>query len=305
MPDAGWGQRLAWRAEAAAVYGVWGLMRALPPVWASGLCGAVARTVGPWLPVSRVARDNLRRHLPELPDSALPAVIRGVWDNLGRTVGESPHLETLLRDRVTVIGGEHIHAARESGAPVLFVSAHIANWELVPATPAREGMASHVVYRAINNPYIDALVRRWRAPYVRSLLPKGASGARALARVVRAGDPAGLLVDQKANDGIAVPFLNGEAMTAPAVALMARHFKAQVVPLRARRLPGVRFEVIVEPPLPVPHTEDRDADILALMTAINARVAAWVRDTPEQWLWLHRRWPKSDSHAIGPKTGSN
>jgi KDO2-lipid IV(A) lauroyltransferase len=146
-----------------------------------------------------------------------------------------------------------------------------------------------VVYRAPNNPWADALLRRFRdAPLS---IPKGPEGARALLRLIRAGGHAGILVDQKMNDGIPVPFFGRTAMTAPAVAQLGLRQGCVLVPSRTERLNGARFRITLYPPLDLHPTGDRVADELAVMTRINRLIEGWIRDHPEQWLWLHRRWP--------------
>jgi KDO2-lipid IV(A) lauroyltransferase len=100
-----------------------------------------------------------------------------------------------------------------------------------------------------------------------------------------------MLVDQKLNDGIPVPFFGRDAMTAPALAILALRFDCSVVPIRMVRLNGARFRMISEPPLPLPKTGNAEADRRTLMIAVNQVVERWIREHPEQWLWVHRRWP--------------
>jgi len=100
-------------------------------------------------------------------------------------------------------------------------------------------------------------------------------------------------VDQKMNDGIAAPFFGRPAMTAPALAMFARHFDLPVIPVRVVRVAPARFRLICEAPMHFPRTEARDADILRITTTVNATLERWVRHDPAAWLWLHRRWPKS------------
>lgn len=101
-----------------------------------------------------------------------------------------------------------------------------------------------------------------------------------------------MLVDQKMTDGIAVPFFGRDAMTAPALAQFALKYDAPIIPVRSERLEGARFRITFYPELKTPKTGDRHADILAIMTNVNASMESWIRERPEQWLWLHRRWPK-------------
>jgi KDO2-lipid IV(A) lauroyltransferase len=283
------GRRLRYLAEAAAVWLVFALARLLPRTRASALGGAIARTIGPALPVSRVARRNIARALPGLDAPAVAAIVRGVWDNLGRTIAEYPFLGAIdtrdARGPVAIVGMEHLESLRATGKSIVFVSAHFGNWELLPQTAGQHGLPLHLVYRQANNPYVERLIRRCRGAVRGTYHPKGAEAARGLLQAIRAGESIALLADQKMNDGIAVPFFGRAAMTAPAIADLAIRFGLAVVPVRVERAVGGRFRVIVEPPL------TGYADAAALMAAINARFEDWIRAQPDHWLWLHRRWP--------------
>jgi KDO2-lipid IV(A) lauroyltransferase len=126
---------------------------------------------------------------------------------------------------------------------------------------------------------------------VNALIPKGPAGARLLLRSLKGGKHLGMVVDQKMNDGIAIPFFGRDAMTAPALAELALRFDCPVVPVRVERLEGARFRITIDPPLDLDVTGERRADITAAMVKVNALIESWVREHPEQWLWLHNRWP--------------
>lgn len=273
------------------------LSRTLGPRVASDLGGWLARRVGPLLPVSRVARANLARALPELDAAARRRVVRGMWDNLGRTVAELPHLGAL---RWEIEGAEHLAPLAQRGGPAILVSGHLANWEVLPPALAGLGIRMGSVYRAADNAAVDALVNRLRAEAggpgeeALPLFPKGATGARAAMRHLSAGGVLGMLADQKLNDGIPVPLLGHVAMTALAPAALALRFRCPLIPGRVQRLGACRFRLVVEPPLSLPEEGgDRQAAVAAVTAAINDRLSAWIRERPAEWLWLHRRWPEA------------
>jgi KDO2-lipid IV(A) lauroyltransferase len=267
-----------------------GLLRLLPVDWASALGGAVARALGPRLPVSEQARRNLRRALPALDNAGIERTVRAVWDNLGRVAAEYPHLRSLGARRVDVIGIEHIDRLRDDGKPGICFSGHLGNWELLPVVAAQYGVALSNVYRAANNRHVDRLLRILR-PDSAELIPKGSAGARQMIAALGRGAHLGMLVDQKMNDGIAVPFFGRPAMTAPALAQLALKYDCPVLPGRVERIGGAHFRLIVEPPLALPRSGDRQADTLALTEAVNRHLERWIAEQPGQWLWLHRRWP--------------
>lgn len=286
------GRRLRYIAETAGVLVVYGLFRALPIDWASAAGGWIGRNLGPHLGLSRRARRNLALVMPELTPADVDRIVADMWDNLGRFAGEMPHIARLDPDggRVEVVGLEHVRSAATEPEGCIFFSGHLANWELLPILARHHGIELESVYRAANNPWIDRMIQNIR---VGALHPKGAQGARRAVAGLRAARPLALLVDQKMNDGIAVPFFGRPAMTATALVDLARKFKIPAYPARIERLDGVRFRITVLPPIRFEAGPDRHADLEAGMTKVNALLEEWIRARPAQWLWLHRRWPES------------
>jgi Kdo2-lipid IVA lauroyltransferase/acyltransferase len=286
---AGWRHRI----EAAGARLFFGIMSALPLDAASAVGGALARLVGPRLPISGRARRNLSDALPELTPQERRRVIALMWDNLGRVAAEYPHLARIdvfrAAARVEVRGLGELEAALAAGRQVIMFGAHLGNWELAPLAAGQYGLDMTHLYRAANNPLVDRMIAQFRGGGV--FAPKGAAGSRRAFAALRRGGHLAMLVDQKLNDGIAVPFFGRPAMTAPALALLALHFDCVVLPVRVERRRGARFRLTVYPPLPAARSGDRAGDVAALMTEVNRTLEAWIRERPEQWFWLHRRWP--------------
>jgi KDO2-lipid IV(A) lauroyltransferase len=291
---------LAHRVEAVLAQAGLALFRALPPAAASNVAGAVARTIGPLIGVSKTADKNLRAAMPELDEKARRRIVAEVWENLGRTVAELAHIgnlhETASGPGYRVTGWEHVAAALPGlSGPSLILTGHIGNWEMIPPAAYARGMDLAFMYRAASNPLVDNMILRLReANFQRRVImfAKGASGARgAYAHLMRGGH-LGLLNDQKLDNGIAAPFFGRDAMTAPALASFALKFRCPVFPVHVVREGPARLNVIFEPPMPLPDTGDKQADVLALTTTANAILERWIREVPGSWLWLHRRWPK-------------
>ena len=280
--------------QALPAYLGFALIRLIPLDIASAMGGFLGRTFGPRLGITRRARRNLIAAFPEKSTEEIEDIVRGMWDNLLRTAFEFPHLHRLsfgdAGAHVEVVGDHYIDNLREDGEPGIFFSAHIANWEISPLSVTRRNLPIDLVYRAPNNPLMEGLFRR-RHLGMGELIPKGAPGARRVIALLKKGRHLGMLVDQKMNDGIAVPFFGRDAMTAPALAQFALKFDLPVVPSRIERLNGARFRITHYPPLELPRTGNHKADILAIMTEVNRIMESWIRERPEQWLWLHNRWP--------------
>ena len=155
-------------------------------------------------------------------------------------------------------------------------------------------------YRAASDVRIDRLIQAMRQHAngpASTMFAKGAGGARGALHHLENGGSLGLLIDQKMNDGISVPFFGRPAMTAPALAQLARRFRLPVLPVYVVRLEPQRFRLVCEAPLPIRYTADRAADVRALSAAANATLERWIRARPGAWLWLHRRWPKDCPRA--------
>ena len=282
--------------QAVTAVVVYTVFRILPIDMASALGGWLSRTIGPHLGISRRAVKNLRAAFPEKSETDIAAIVRGMWDNLGRVVGEYPHIKAITRNagrggRVEIIGAEYIDAVRPDDKPGIFFSGHLANWEIFALTASAIGFDYAQVYRAPNNWIISWLIQQVRRLPPEKQIPKGAEGARKAISTLKAGGEIGMLVDQKMNDGIAAPFFGRNAMSPPAVAQLGLRYNCVVVPAQLERTGGCHFRLTFFPPMELIETGDRRADTLAMVTKVNEMLESWIRQRPEQWLWLHRRWP--------------
>lgn len=283
---------------AAPVYAMFTACRLLPIGVASALGGWIGRTLGPRVGASRRADANLKLVMPELSAEERRRIIRDMWDNLGRVITEFPHLTALLRretrapNRIRIEGRENVEAARAGGRGVVLAVTHFGNWEISPIAAVMLGLPLTAFYRPLKNRPVDALLRRIRESLGTRLLEKRmeGSGAKQALSILRDGGVLGMFVDQRYTGGLDLPFFGRDALTSPAAVALAYHLRCDVVPVRFERRGGARFDVVLEPPLALPRTGDRAADIEAATRVLNERIEAWVRARPEQWLWLHKRW---------------
>ncbi len=282
--------------EAAGFFAVMGLFRVLGLNNASAFGGWIGRTFGPRVPPANRARLNLKIAFPDMPEEEIERTVRGMFDNLGRTLAEYAHIPKIAANPeayVEVSGMEHVESARAEGKGVLFVSGHFANWELMPLALKQAGGRGAEVYRAPNNPIIDDWLIKLRARYIFPVqVPKGSEGGRALIKVVRAGEEIAMLIDQKMNDGIPVPFFGRDAMTAPAAAALSIRYKMPIVTARMERVSGTKFRLVAYAPPNLPTTGDLNMDTYNLCVWLNKFLEEAITARPDQWLWLHQRWGK-------------
>ncbi len=287
------GQTLRYGAEASVFLLFMGVFRLIGLDAASALGGFIGREIFARTGATRRARENLMRAFPEKSVTEIDAIIRTMWDNLGRTVAEYAHLDKFdlkgPSPRITVDNIELAEAIR--GKSVLILSGHFANWEIMPIAAARFGLDGAIVYRPPNNPYVDRYISWARgAKGFKEQISKH-NGTKRIFTLLRSGRAILLLADQKTNEGIPAPFFGREAMTTPAPAALALKLKVPIVFASNKRTGGAHFRMTVHPPLLFAPSGDHDADVKALTVAINARLEEMVRADPGQWLWIHRRWP--------------
>jgi Kdo2-lipid IVA lauroyltransferase/acyltransferase len=290
---------LADRSGAMLMRMVWRVAAALPPAQASHLGAAILGRSGPWIRKQRMLTGNLRIAFPDWPESRIAATARASWASLGRVIAEFPHLGELMAPgeaaRVEVVDETRLLARAARGQPVVMASGHFANWELLAGAASRHGVPLTVVHAARANPLVEALVDAHRQALGCAFLERRES-VLAMRRHIRAGRSIGVLLDQRYEDGEPVPFFGRPALTATAPALLAVRHDLPFAPVRAERLEGCRFRITVEPALRPDRTLGAPRAIaLDLMTRLNRRFEAWIRERPEQWLCIKRRWPKPSS----------
>ncbi|WP_420403624.1 lauroyl acyltransferase [Nisaea sp.] len=287
-------KKLRFRLEAWLVRGLLVVLRQLPLDLSSRLGGAVLRCVGPMLPAHRVARRNLEQAFPEKGSAEIARILSGMWDNLGRTAGEYPHHARIGREageRVEIRGTDFIEALAAQPRPVIFFSAHLANWEIMPIVGALHGVYLNSVYRRPNNPYLASVFEDRLTHPEMKLIAKGPSAGRELLRVLRNNRPVAMLIDQKLREGIPVTFFGQDAMTPSAFAEFALKLGCDVIPTRIERLGGAHFRLSVLPALEKPNTGDHAEDVRRLTQAATSLIEEWIRERPSEWFWVHKRWP--------------
>lgn len=289
--------RLRYLAEAALFFAFMALFRVLGVDRASALGGFIGRNILARTGITGRARENLVAAYPEKTRKEIDTILAEMWDNLGRTIAEYPHLDAFRikgdNPRIIVENTERLDAALATGKGIIFMSGHFANWEVMPITAIDYGIKGGTVYRPVNNPYVDRwMVKQRTTNGPREVVSKGAHGTRRIFTLLRGGKSIFILVDQKTNEGIPVPFFGRIAMTTPAPAVLALKLGAVLLPVSNARDGGARFRVTIHEPIPVTPAGDHDRDVLVLTRQINDEIEKYVRARPSQWLWIHRRWPK-------------
>lgn len=287
-------QDLIWRLEALA-YGLYAALVRLFPIDAVSDFGAfVFKRLGPMTSTHRVAEINIRIAFPQADDAEVKRLLEAQWDAAGRWAMEFPILDKIIADptRVEVVNSGRLTEIAQSDRPVVFISGHFSSFEIMPAVIIHSGVTCQITYRATNNPYVDEAIKLSRFRYgVRLFAPKGGDGARELLRALARGESVALMNDQKFNGGVAAPLFGVIARTAPGPSSFALRYGVPLQPMSVQRTHKARFRVVVHDPIHLDNTGDRNADIEAGVQRVNAFMEERIRERPEEWFWVHKRWP--------------
>lgn len=260
----------------------------------SNLASSIARFVGKKISVQNLAYRNLSKALPNLSEENKQKIIDEMWDNLGRIVGEFPHVTKMSGNEINQI----IEASPETLSNLenlknggIIVSGHIGNWELGPKFLIKHGINVATVYRPLNNPRVEKMTASMRK--VEMIEKNTSQGNRRIIEVVKKGGVVIILADQKVSEGEPVKFFHDDAITTTSIARMALRYNVPIIPARIIRLNNkTKFRAEVEKPLAIPDVADVNLAILNLTRAINSKLEQWIAEYPAQWFWVHDRWKK-------------
>jgi KDO2-lipid IV(A) lauroyltransferase len=265
---------------------------------AAGLFAAVLRTVGPWLPEHRVGRANLVAAFPDKPPAEIERILRGVWDNLGRVAAEFAQVDRICegdaenRPYLSYTPGtaDRFRQMRDDGKPALIFAAHLANWELPAIVAAADGLDTLVLYRRPNLAAAANVIVGIRENHMGELVPTSVLAPMRLMRGLEANRHVAMLVDQHYVRGVNVTFFGRTCTANPLIAVLARGSNCAIHGTRVIRMPDGRFQADLTDAITPPRDAEGKIDIQGTMQAITTVVEQWVREYPDQWLWLHRRW---------------
>lgn len=272
--------------EATVVYLLMGLFKILPVERASALGGRIGRTVAYRFSVTRKAKRHITDSL-HTDINETSRIAKAMWDNLGRLFAEYPHLPELYMTKSELVGIENLgNLPTTPHTPAIFFSGHLANWEISAPSLRQQHIDVDLIYRAPNNPYVKKILDRCRSmDGTLRTYPKSSQGMRQVMTALKEGRRIGILIDQKYNQGIEVPFFGKPAMTSLAFIQLAKKFNCPLIPVQVERIDNsAKFRVTVHKPL------DLSKDDHTLITEAHTLLEGWIRNAPANWLWVHKRW---------------
>jgi KDO2-lipid IV(A) lauroyltransferase len=280
-----------------------GLLRAtryFDPIKTANLFGRITGLIGPLLREQRIGRANLTAAFPEKSPEEIETILAGVWNNLGRLGAEFAHLDHIWEhdpkypesSRIEIEPRTHELFAqlRLDGKPALIFASHLGNWELPALAAVAHGLDAAILYRRPNIASADRIIQEIRAVKMGTLIPAGRDAPLRLAEALQNGQHIAMLVDQYLTNGVEVNFFGRKTKANPMLARLLRQVECPIHGVRIIRLPGHRFRAeLSEEVQPVRDTSGQ-IDIQGTTQAVTSVVEGWIREYPDQWLWVHRRW---------------
>jgi KDO2-lipid IV(A) lauroyltransferase len=294
------GLKLLWSLEAAFMGLLLRFGRLLTPDAASAAGAWLGRRFGPGTDKTRLIQRNLRLAFPDKTDAELDSLLTDIWGNLGRILAEYPHLGTICGSeaerRLEYVVADDIQVFENPHKPAVFVSAHLANWELAAGAIAHRGVPLNVVYTRLQNPGLDRMLYRARLALGCGLVERDGA-ARQLMRSLKQGTSVGLIVDQRVDGGAPVPFFGHEMLTSITPAQLALRFDCELIPVQIQRIENARFRAIFHSPVRAAADLADDRKVLEMTEKINNLFEQWIGERPQEWMCTKRRWPK---HLMKP-----
>jgi Kdo2-lipid IVA lauroyltransferase/acyltransferase len=287
-------------AVGALTFGLLRTARYFDPIKTADLFGKIARRIGPLLREDRIGRANLTAAFPEKPPAEVETILAGVWDNLGRLGAEFAHLDhiwehdpahpELSRIEIQPRTHELFAQLRLDGKPALIFFCHLGNWELPAVAAVAHGLDAAILFRRPNSASANRVIEELRQVKMGTLIPAGRDAPFKLAEALQKGQHVAIQVDQWFTNGVEVTFFGRKTKANPTLARLLRQIECPIHGVRIIRLPGHRFRAELSEEVQPVRDASGQIDVQGTMQAITSVVEGWVREYPDQWLWLHRRW---------------
>jgi len=275
------------------------MMRRTDPDRTADFAAASMRRIGPWLRGHRTARANLTAAYPEKSAAQIEQILSGMWDNLGRLGVEYANLDRLVAsetggesDRIVFTPGtlDRLARLRDDGKPGLFFTSHLANYEVGAIASTRHGLDTAVLYRPPNLGPMTEQIVAMRANTMGQIISAGPDSVWKIRDALKRGMHVAMLVDQHFAQGPDVMFFGRPCKVNPMPARFAELFACPVHGVRAIRLPQNRIALEMTEELTMPRDAAGKVDVQGAMQGITSIIESWIREHPEQWPWLQRRW---------------
>ena len=257
----------------------------------SFISGKLFELIGPLFRSKDVIKKNISRAFPKINTQEMQNIKKSMWNNYGRTLSEYIFLKDFRNEKfdsnINIRGKEILELVRKEKSPVIFISGHFANFELMAMQLERSGINLVSIYRPLNNIFLNVFMEKIRKKYIcKEQIKKGTSGVRDLLKLFKNGYSIALMIDQRVSEGIKCKFFNDKAFTTTIPAQFIKKFNCKVIPIYIERVNDINFNIEIENPIEFL----KDTSTETITRDLNSRLEKMILKNPGQWIWSHNRW---------------
>jgi|TARA_B110001452_G_scaffold125183_1_gene103837 KDO2-lipid IV(A) lauroyltransferase len=258
---------------------------------ASYTSSKIVSFIGPFFRSKDLIKSNILKAFPNLKDSEVNKISKNMWANYGRILAEYIFIkkfrESKSNENIIIQGQEILDKVKDNNEPVIFISGHFNNFELMAMHIEKSGINLATIYRPLNNRFLNVVMERIRNKYIcKNQIKKGISGTKKLLTFFKNGSSIALMIDQRVSQGIKSNFFNHGAFTTTIPAQFVKKFKCKVIPIYIERIKDVDFKLTIHNPLEYSFNDTIESITLEL----NIQIEKMILKNPEQWIWSHNRW---------------
>ena len=258
---------------------------------ASNIGGLIGSKIGPLFKSKKITENNLKNYSPNIDSQSVKNIMNKMWKNYGRIFAEYIFIKDFrsgkLEKNLKVNGLEYLGQIKKSKKPVIFVSGHFNNFELMAMQIEKYGINLAAVYRPLNNIFLNKTMEKIRKNFIcKNQIKKGISGLREILIFFKKNTSIAMMIDQRVTEGIKCNLFNKPAYTTTIPAQIIKKFNCPVVTVYIERKNEVNFEMTVDKPI---YFEEND-NLEKITKNLNLWLEKMISKNPEQWIWTHNRW---------------
>jgi len=258
---------------------------------ASFISSKITSFFGPFFRSKNLIKSNVLKALPNINQNEIEMMSNNMWGNYGRILAEYVFIKDFRKskfnNRIKVDGQDILERIKKNDEPVIFVSGHFNNFELMALHIEKSGINLAAIYRPLNNKFLNFIMERVRKKYIcKNQIKKGISGTKELLTFFKKKTSIALMIDQRVSQGIKSKLFNEECFTTTIPAQFIKKFKCKVVPIYIERIFDTNFQLTIHEPITYSDIET----IESITTNLNSLLEKMILKNPEQWIWTHNRW---------------
>ena len=258
---------------------------------ASTVSDKIFSLIGPFFRSKKLIKSNILKAIPNLNEEKIKDITKNMWGNYGKILSEYVFIKSFrngnLNNNIKIDGQEILDQIKKDNEPVIFISGHFNNFELMAMHIEKVGINLAVIYRPLNNKFLNFIMEKIRMKYIcKNQIKKGISGTKQLLSFFKNGTSIALMIDQRVSQGIRSNFFKHGALTTTIPAQFIKKFNCKVVPIYIERTTKLNFKLTIHKPLSY-----SNKDTIEIITGdLNNLLEKMILKNPEQWIWSHNRW---------------